>query len=196
GQLTDPTWRDAVKEYNGKYRSKSEPVIYPDVNKDEPGAQIKVMGAWIRKAWAKAITLKLKEDEPGLKNYSIMEVAYGLWHEGGAGASAEAKQRVINQVKKYLDDVDKGYKDKTAEIDFYLNDTYVKAHDALDIRDILSPVPKRRSKDSSGATKPARQFHGSRSSSGETLRRDSGDYRIVYRIEPDGSTRGFFICND
>ncbi|CAG1066697.1 hypothetical protein BAC1_02326 [uncultured bacterium] len=32
-----------------------------------------------------------------------------------------------------------------------------------------------------------------RALSGETLRRDDGDYRIVHRIEPDGSRRGYFI---
>lgn len=33
-------------------------------------------------------------------------------------------------------------------------------------------------------------------SGGETLRRDSGDYRKVWRMKPDGSTRGYFICSD
>lgn len=32
--------------------------------------------------------------------------------------------------------------------------------------------------------------------SGETLKRDASEYHIVWRIEPDGSTRGYFICND
>ncbi|MBI5453659.1 MAG: glucosaminidase domain-containing protein [Deltaproteobacteria bacterium] len=32
-----------------------------------------------------------------------------------------------------------------------------------------------------------------RSHSGETLKRDDSDYRIVHRIEPDGSNRGYFI---
>ncbi|MBI5344421.1 MAG: glucosaminidase domain-containing protein [Deltaproteobacteria bacterium] len=33
-------------------------------------------------------------------------------------------------------------------------------------------------------------------SGGKTLRRDTSDYRKVWRIEEDGSTRGYFICND
>ncbi len=166
GQFNNYTWHDAVKEYNDNYRSPSESRIYPEVSKDDPDTQIKVMGAWIRKAWEKAQDIA---DDPKLKDYSLLEVAYGLWHAG--------IYKSVDGVKAYLDDADKGYKNKTAQIDFYLNDTYVKAHDALDIRNILSPM----------------QFRGSGSSSGETLSRDIGDYRKVWRIEPDGGTRGYFI---
>jgi hypothetical protein len=184
GQFNDDTWHDAVREYNGKYKTPSEPRIYPDVSRDDPDTQIKAMGAWIRKVWEKAKNLKLRND-PRFQDYNLMEVAYGFWHKGF--------YKSVDGVKAYLDDADEGYKNKTAQIDFYLDDTYVKAHDALDVRDILSPLNKR---GTSGTTKPLRRFRGNGSSSGETLRRDSGDYRRVWRIEPDRSTRGYFICDD
>ncbi|MBI5809813.1 MAG: hypothetical protein HZB21_01290 [Deltaproteobacteria bacterium] len=183
GQFNDITWRPAVKEYNDKYRGKTEHRIYPDVSRDDPDAQIKVMGAWIRKVWEKYEKIAL---DPKLKDYDPVEVAYSIWNKG--------INKSVDGLKTYLNDADEGYKKKKAGIRLYLNNTYFKAHDALDVRDILSPVNKRRSKDPSGTK--TRQFRGSGSGSGETLRRDNGDYRMVWRIEPEGGTRGYFISDD
>ena len=192
GQFTDDTWIYAVDYYNNHFRGHG-PKIYPYVSRDDADAQIKVMGAYIVRVWTRATKLV---GDSRLKDYHFMEVAYGIWHQGiGAGIEDRINKngKLIIGVKSYLDG---DYKTEKGKIDIYLNGTYIEAHDSLDIRDILSPVFKRRSKDSSGAIRPAKPSQGSGSGSGGTLRRDSGDYRIVYRIEPDGSTRGFFICND
>lgn len=191
GQFIDDTWSYAVAYYNNHFMGHG-PKIYPDVSRDDADAQIKVMGAYIVRVWIRAIELA---GDSRLSGYNFMEVAYGIWHQGiGAGIEdrINKKGRLIKGVKSYLD----GEEYSRTATEEYLNGTYKEALDALDIRDILFPVFKRRPKDSSGTTKPSRQFRSSGSSSGETLRRDDGDYRMVWRIEPDGSTRGFFICND
>ncbi|MBI5454166.1 MAG: glucosaminidase domain-containing protein [Deltaproteobacteria bacterium] len=59
------------------------------------------------------------------------------------------------------------------------------------IHDRVGLEPSRLSKEG----KPQQERDGG-SLSSETLKRDLIDYRMVWRIKEDGSTRGYFICND
>ncbi|MBI5237781.1 MAG: hypothetical protein HY887_05090 [Deltaproteobacteria bacterium] len=186
GQIIDDTWSYAVADYNNHFRGHG-PKIYPYVSRDDADAQIKVMGAYIVRVWERAKELA---GDSRLKNYHFMEAAYGIWHQG-LGADIEDRinkkgKRIIG-VKSYLDG---DYKAEKGKIDIYLNDTYIEAHDTLDIREISSKAKKGHS-NPSGTRKGAGK--DSSSNAGETLQRDDGDYRVVYRIEADGSMRGFFI---
>lgn len=185
GQIIDDTWSYAVDDYNRHFRGHG-PKIYPDVSRDDADAQIKVMGAYIDRVWER---VKELAGDSRLRYNNFMEVAYGIWHQGlGAGIEdrINKKGKLIIGVKTYLDG--KEYSHTDTEI--YLNGTYKEAHDALDIREISSKAKKSHS-NPSGRKKGAGKE--SDSNSGETLQRDSGDYRVVYRIEPDGSMRGAFI---
>lgn len=107
--------------------------------------------------------------------------AYGLWHQG-VYADVDGDEKSL---KHYLDNYF-----SNSGTDRFLNNTYLKADDALDVADILHE---------GGIRAPSReiiwrftQSHGGLPS-GESLMRDKVDYTIVHRIEPNGSTRGYFI---
>lgn len=178
GQFIDPTWKDAVTYYNDKIRGKNESKIYPDVSRSDPDAQIKVMGAWIQRVWGRAKELA---GDPKLKDYSFIETAYGVWHEGVYAKIDDLKNKdgkIIQGIKTFLKENEFG------SIRPYLNSTYVEAHDAIDIKSILI---KPNSSNTSGTKGWSGQTNGS---TGETLQRQGNQ---VWRIEPDGSTRGYFI---
>lgn len=178
GQLTDPTWEDAVKYYNDKFRGKNELKIYPDVNRSDTDAQIKAMGAWIQKVWERTKELAVN---PKLKDYNFMEIAYGVWHEGVYAKVDDFKNinvEITPDIKTFLT----GEFSHTS-LRTYLNATYVEAHDAIDIKDILSKI---RSSGSTGTKNRPVQPHAA----GEKLRRHGNE---VWRIRPDGSARGYFL---
>ena len=50
GQFTNDTWAWAVSEYNRKFGGNLD----PDQSRNDPTAQIAVMGAWIDKVWTMA----------------------------------------------------------------------------------------------------------------------------------------------
>ena len=56
-----------------------EPDIDPDKIRDDPAAQIAVMGPWIRKTWERAGTIPVRQRPKG---FSFDEIAYGKWHGG------------------------------------------------------------------------------------------------------------------
>lgn len=174
GQLTKRTWEDAVNYYNAKFRGENEPRIDTDLSRSDTDAQIKVTGAWIERVWERATVLA---GDPALEDYSFMEIAYGVWHQG-------VYARVEDYVNKYGTNVtgiktflDGEYSDTSLRPSF--NSTYVEAHDALDKKDILSKT--------SGTKRRSGQTGGY---SGETLQRQGIE---VWRIRPDGGTRGYFI---
>ena len=179
GQLTYPTWKDAVKYYNAKFRGENEPWIDTNLSRSDTDAQIKVTGAWIEKVWERAAVLA---GDPALKDYSFIETAYGVWHEG-TGAKVEdyvnKYGKNVPGIKTFLDDK---FSDSPLSASF--NGTYVEAHDALDKKDILSGAS---GSDASGTKRRSGQTGGY---SGETLQRQGIE---VWRILSDGGTRGFFI---
>ncbi len=178
GQFTYPTWQNAVDYYNAKFKGKSEPKIYPDVSISDTDAQIKVMGAWIERVWERATGLA---GDPVLEDYNFMEIAYGVWHQG-------VYARVEDYVNKYGENVtgiktflDGEYSNTSLSACF--NSTYVEAHDALDKKDISSRA-------SGSDTSGTRRRSGQTWYTGETLQRQGIE---VWRIRPDGGTRGYFI---
>lgn len=52
GQFSQDTWTDAVKYYNDNYSGH----IDVQANRNDPAAQIAVMGAWSSRIWEKAST--------------------------------------------------------------------------------------------------------------------------------------------
>ncbi|MBI5238526.1 MAG: hypothetical protein HY887_08920 [Deltaproteobacteria bacterium] len=117
---------------------------------------------------------------------SFVERAYAVWHQG---VYADVEKDIVdkngNLIESLKNFLNKRY--RRTPTDLYLNGTYYKAHDTLDKLDILRQ---------GGFAPDAFMPFSSGRNSGETLKRDESDYRIVWRVEPDGSTRGFFICND
>ncbi|MEK7679529.1 MAG: hypothetical protein AAB356_04995 [Deltaproteobacteria bacterium] len=202
GQFREDTWNEAVKHYNNLYRDSLNPAL-SRYNTDD---QIAVIGGWIKKIWPTAVRYSRHHM---LSDYRLSEIAYGLWHEG-----QNAKEIPI---KIYLDRRgNEGF--DTIHVKDYFNSAYDEADTILRTSSIgeyvagihglgagaledlllpvskdaipmtglehLDPITKRRIKSlSNGLT-----INGK-----ETLWRD-GDR--VWRIEPDGGTRGYFICND
>ena len=78
GQFTGDTWGDAVKHYNKRpeHTVRREPNIDADKDKDDPNAQIAVMGPWLRKTWDRAGTIPGRQRPSG---YGFEEIAYQKW---------------------------------------------------------------------------------------------------------------------
>lgn len=75
GQITDPTWQDAVKYHNKRYDEQVDLVK----GRTDEASQVRVMGAWIEKVWQGA---QGPSKKGSLQSYGLEEVAYGLWHQG------------------------------------------------------------------------------------------------------------------
>lgn len=174
GQFINSAWETAVKYYNAKFRDKSEPWIDTDSSRSDTDAQIKVMGGWIERVWERAGALA---GDPALEDYNFMEIAYGVWHEGVGARVEDYVDKYGRNVKGIKTFLDGEYSDTSLRSSF--NGTYVEAHDALDKKDILSKT--------SGTKRRSGQTGGY---SGETLQRQGIE---VWRIRPDGGTRGYFI---
>ncbi len=78
GQFNEKTWGDAVKYYNTRpeHPTRLEPDIDPVKGRDDPDAQIAVMGPWLRKVWDRAGTIPGRR-RPG--GYGFEEIAYQKW---------------------------------------------------------------------------------------------------------------------
>ncbi|MBI5344368.1 MAG: hypothetical protein HZB21_00635 [Deltaproteobacteria bacterium] len=194
GQFNDPTWKDAVKEYNDNHRAQGEPKLDPDSassqwNTDD---QIKVMGAWLEYVHDRAVE---KSNDPRLKGYSINEIAYALWHKGAyakidsVGEDTGVKEfldKEFNARKEFKDTYNKVWEDMLTGQDANAADGMPPVEDVLTpgvmdrVMNILFP----------SFTEP---YSVAGAALGGSLERDAADYRRVWRIEPDGSTRGSFM---
>jgi hypothetical protein len=78
GQFIDSTWREAVDYYNNRpeHKVRREPKIDADNDRDDPNAQIAVMGPWLRKTWERAGTIPGRQR---LSGYGFEEIAYQKW---------------------------------------------------------------------------------------------------------------------
>lgn len=186
GQFTDPTWASAVNFYNDPrngFMGINDPKLDPVLSREDKGAQITVTGAWVKRVWARALEV---HDHPALKDkYDFIDIVYSAWHQGvGAYPEKDIVDKYGNitlSLKNYLAKWYTG-----TDIEEFLHNTY---HTANGIFDDIQPA-----KDIFRFN-PA-QLDGyitGKKGSGETLERDPLDYRIVRRIEADGSTNGFFI---
>lgn len=201
GQFLESTWKDAVKNYNSHYGGSLD----TDLSRHDADSQTAVMGAYIKKViWP---TAKRHAADSKLSSYSVEEIAYGMWHEG-VGTEGN-----VERVSKYLGRTD-GY--NNTNVKAYFRRTYNKA------KEVLKTYPKRNSGGEQSRTNrhldkilgrnvdtiplartshidPVTKYKIKSLSQGltivgkETLVRQ-GDK--VWRIEADGSTRGYFICND
>lgn len=194
GQFNDGTWAQAVKYYNdsrNSFRGTGDPVIDLNASRTDLDTQIKVAGAWTQRVLARAFEVQNDpafKDENGHDKYDIIDIAYAAWHQG---VSADVKKdKIVNgepylSLKSFLEQVYSG-----DALETYLHDTYGKAKDTFDLTEatknlidylqsnphILDYLP----------------FSGN-GHSGETLERDPSNYKIVRRIEPNGSERGYFL---
>lgn len=141
------------------------------MNRADADSQIRAMGAWISKVWDSALEFA---ENPLLNNFTVPEIAYGLWHKGAYTKKASAIKDGIEEVLT------------NPTNDYYFHHTYIEALNGLEVKEILY-----------GSNKKKLFPSGTRGLSGqtggtteETLRR-LGDE--VWRIKPDGSTRGYFI---
>ncbi|MBI5212128.1 MAG: hypothetical protein HY957_01995 [Nitrospirae bacterium] len=114
GQFTNDAWKRAVKYYNENYGGN----LNSDQSRNDPAAQIAVMGAWTAKVWT--MTQSVAND-PRLKGYSLSEIAYGMWHEG-FGTEGN-----VNGVRRYL----QGSKYNNSNIKGYFVTTYQSAGNIL-----------------------------------------------------------------
>lgn len=119
GQITDPTWQDAVKYHNKRYDEQVDLIT----GRTDEASQVRVMGAWIEKVWETAGGLVKNSS---LQGYGLEEVAYGLWHQG---AYSDA-----DRVGGFL--LSDGYNDRN--IAPYFRDTYDEALRTLD-HDFMTP---------------------------------------------------------
>jgi len=78
GQFTKKTWEDAVNYYNKRpeHTTRREPHIDADKDRDDPNAQIAVMGPWLRKTWDRAGTIPGRQRAKG---FGFEEIAYQKW---------------------------------------------------------------------------------------------------------------------
>ncbi|MCR4286675.1 MAG: glucosaminidase domain-containing protein [Deltaproteobacteria bacterium] len=107
--------------------------------------------------------------DPVIKNDPEM-LAYALWHDGFATNP------------RYAGDLIKMMKGPTLQ----------KALKKINDDEPPSPKPSSRGSRSGAPARLSGHFQGS-GHNGETLRRDDSDYKLVWRIEEDGATRGYFI---
>ncbi len=165
GQFTDETWKDAINAYN-RDKDKTEKKIDPSVlsNSGNASDQIKVMGRWIKEAWHDAKKFKdFLVGHPVSEDYKIKFIDIAYALWHG-GVNVKKAADVNDIIKEFLANNKANKK--------FFNGTYNQMLKNLD------PV------------KFDERTHGG--SHSETLRRDGSDYRKVHRIEPDGSTRGYF----
>jgi hypothetical protein len=106
-QFTDDTWKDAVDFYNTRpeHDALGEQKIDPVNGRRDPGAQIAVMGPWIRKTWKSAATIPPRQRPKG---YSLDEIAYGKWNQGQSKAPKEIGEFLAHP-KKYHNANKRGY---------------------------------------------------------------------------------------
>ena len=121
GQFTHGTWKQAVKYYNKRpeHATRLEPDIDPDKDKDDPNAQIAVMGPWLRKTWERAGTIPGRQR---LRGYGFEEIAYQKWK------GMERKPDDIN--KRLRDPIDYNNPNKRD----YFTTTVDRARQALRMR--------------------------------------------------------------
>lgn len=135
-------------------------------NSDNANDQIKVMGRWIKEAWNNAEKFRdFLVGHSASDDYKIkfIDIVYALWH---GGVNVQRASDILEIIRKFLAN-DKANKE-------FFNGTYNRLLDNLN------------------HMKPNERNHGNDYHSGETLRRDGSNYRKVYRIESDGSERGYF----
>lgn len=194
GQITGPTWVQAVKYYNNPlnhFMGTGDKALDLKTSRTDLDFQIKAAGAWTQRVLARALEVQNDpafKDENGHDKYDIIDIAYAAWHQG---ISADVKKdKMVNGVlylslKSFLEQEYSG-----DALETYLHDTYDKAKDTFDMIEatknlvdylhsnphILDYLP----------------FSGN-DHSGETLERDPSNYKIVRRIEPNGSERGYFL---
>ncbi|MBI5344552.1 MAG: hypothetical protein HZB83_04330 [Deltaproteobacteria bacterium] len=194
GQFNYRTWKRAVKYYN-KQRAKGEPKLDPESNSSrwDTDGQIKVMGQWLEYVHHIAVGYSI---DPRLMGYGINEIAYALWHLGDSakiGSSDEELYSIrkflskdFNARKEFKETYDKVWGDMLTGQDANAADGMPQVEDVLTpgvmdrVMEILFP----------SFTEP---YSGAGANSNGTLERDAVDYRRVWRIEPDRSTRGFFV---
>lgn len=188
GQFTDDTWERAVREYNKTFKGSINPDSSSSSN--DTDAQIAVMGAYILTVWDKAATVS---NDPMLHGFSQREIAYGMWHEG-FGITGN-----VVKVAKYLNNAKPEGFNPAARDSFH--DTYDHVSEAAtNILKIGVPISRLDLLDRASHEKFVRyhpdaagslgHFAHHNAARGETLRREGNH---VYRVEPDGSLRGFFI---
>ncbi len=190
GQFNDPTWKDAVEKYNKLHGTKFD----PDKTKRDPTTQQAVMGEWIKVIWSKAKELS---KDPALKGHSLEEVAYALWHNGRSSKPKDIKTYLEKKENDkdgdgFNNDHNKGYFDKTYKEADKATGEYLKDGVPITMMDILFDPVSKASRLAGLDTGIIRALEDPNISplTGETLRRE-GDH--VYRIESDGSIRGYFI---
>lgn len=165
--------------------------------------QIAVIGGWIKKIWPTAVEYSRHHM---LSDYRLSEIAYGLWHEGQNKSEIGVKIYLDRRGNKGFDNIhvkdyfNSAYDEadtilRTSSIGEYLAGIHGQGAGALE--DLILPV----NKDAIPMMRlerldPITQRRTKKLSNGltingkETLWRD-GDR--VFRIEEDGSTRGYFI---
>lgn len=190
GQFNDKTWEDAVKKYNRLYGTTYD----PDKTRKDPDSQKAVMGEWIKFIWPKA---EEKSKDPELKGHSKEEIAYGLWHEGRSKDPKDLKTYLEKRENDkngdgFNNSHNKGYFDKTYKEADDAAGKYLKDGVPITMMDMLhDPIHKSSMLDGlDPAIVYALESSEDSPLTGETLRRE-GDR--VYRVEPDGKTRGYFL---
>ncbi len=127
---------------------------------------LKAFGDRIERAWNKAEAYRnVLVDYPisGDCKVRFIDIVHAIWQ---GDINVERISSVLNSIKETR------VGDSANKKSF--NDRYDRVLENLD------------------RTKTHEKIHGNDYHSGETLRRDGSDYRKVYRVEPDGSTRGYF----
>ncbi|MBI5885384.1 MAG: transglycosylase SLT domain-containing protein [Deltaproteobacteria bacterium] len=179
GQFNDKTWSDAVNLYNKKFNAH----LKPDSSRQDPDAQIAVMGAWIPYVMDRT---KKFEGSSEFKDYNQTEIAYGLWHTGAYASTGQLQDFLIDKDHK------SGFKNNRA----YLNSTHKEAYEIqTDPWKELRGVPLTPSHNLDPATlkalKGLPQGLTIRPGLGDTLRREGNK---VWRIDfGTGKTHGYFI---
>ena len=122
GQFDEATWGDAVNTYN----KKSGETLDPTAERYDILSQIKVSGSHMKDTIYRRVDMFHNDDS--LKNHSIQEVAYGLWHQG-----AYSK---VTRVKTFLEGTGTDqFLNKKSGLSGSFNDTYDTIDAELQQRD-------------------------------------------------------------